>query len=133
MWGSDYPHSESTFLQSCKMLAQILAGVPDDEQAKPAPDRIRGSPAATRPRVQFGCGEADRSCLKSQPLRIDEPGAPALLIGRCAHCRTTPAARGSCGAKGNYKGYCNSEIEAVYGFTCCSRGLTSSKSITPFQ
>jgi hypothetical protein len=25
------------------------------------------------------------------------------------------------------------EIEAVYGCTCCSRGLTSSKSIIPFQ
>src|SRR5271168_3040819 len=34
MWGSDYPHSESTFPQSRK----ILAGVPEDEQAKPAPD-----------------------------------------------------------------------------------------------
>ena len=34
MWGSDYPHSESTFPQSRKILAQILAGVPDDEQAK---------------------------------------------------------------------------------------------------
>ena len=30
MWGSDYPHSESTFPQSRK----ILAGVPDDEQVK---------------------------------------------------------------------------------------------------
>ena len=42
MWGSDYPHSESTFPQSRKILAEILAeileGVPDDEQAKPAPD-----------------------------------------------------------------------------------------------
>lgn len=34
MWGSDYPHSESTFPQSQKILAEILAGVPDDEQAK---------------------------------------------------------------------------------------------------
>ena len=34
MWGSDYPHSESTFPQSRKILAQILEGVPDDEQAK---------------------------------------------------------------------------------------------------
>jgi predicted TIM-barrel fold metal-dependent hydrolase len=34
MWGSDYPHSESTFPQSRKILAQILAGVPGDEQAK---------------------------------------------------------------------------------------------------
>src|SRR5713226_9204298 len=29
MWGSDYPHSESTFPQSRKILAEILAGVPD--------------------------------------------------------------------------------------------------------
>jgi predicted TIM-barrel fold metal-dependent hydrolase len=34
MWGSDYPHSESTFPQSRKILAEILAGVPDDEQIK---------------------------------------------------------------------------------------------------
>ena len=34
MWGSDYPHSESTFLQSRKILTEILAGVPDHEQAK---------------------------------------------------------------------------------------------------
>ena len=34
MWGSDYPHSESTFPQSRKILAEILAGVPDEEQAK---------------------------------------------------------------------------------------------------
>jgi len=34
MWGSDYPHSESTLPQSRKILAEILAAVPDDEQAK---------------------------------------------------------------------------------------------------
>ena len=34
MWGSDYPHSESTFPQSRKILAEILSGVPDSEQAK---------------------------------------------------------------------------------------------------
>jgi hypothetical protein len=34
MWGSDYLHSESTFPQSRKILVEILAGVPDDEQAK---------------------------------------------------------------------------------------------------
>jgi hypothetical protein len=34
MWGSDYPHSESTFPQSRTILAEILAGVPADEQAK---------------------------------------------------------------------------------------------------
>ena len=31
MWGSDYPHSESTFPQSREILAEILEGVPDDE------------------------------------------------------------------------------------------------------
>jgi predicted TIM-barrel fold metal-dependent hydrolase len=42
MWGSDYPQSESTFPRSRKILAEILAGVPDDEQAKPAPDHDPG-------------------------------------------------------------------------------------------
>jgi hypothetical protein len=42
MWGSDYPHSESTFPQSRKILAEILEGVPEDEQAKPAPDHDPG-------------------------------------------------------------------------------------------
>jgi hypothetical protein len=28
MWGSDYPHSEPTFPQSRKILAEILAGLP---------------------------------------------------------------------------------------------------------
>ena len=34
MWGSDYPHSESTFPRSRKVLEEILSGVPDDEGAK---------------------------------------------------------------------------------------------------
>jgi len=34
MWGSDYPHSESTFPKSREILTQILAGVPEDERAK---------------------------------------------------------------------------------------------------
>ena len=34
MWGSDYPHSESTFPQSRQILDRILADVPADEQAK---------------------------------------------------------------------------------------------------
>jgi predicted TIM-barrel fold metal-dependent hydrolase len=34
MWGSDYPHSESTFPRSREILAEILRGVPSDEQAK---------------------------------------------------------------------------------------------------
>jgi predicted TIM-barrel fold metal-dependent hydrolase len=31
MWGSDYPHTESTFPRSREIVAEILAGVPDDE------------------------------------------------------------------------------------------------------
>ena len=46
MWGSDYPHSESTFPQSRKILAEILEGVPDDERSG---DRRRQH----RPRLQF--------------------------------------------------------------------------------
>src|SRR5256712_3143856 len=34
MWGSDYPHSESTFPPSREILKAILAGVPADDQAK---------------------------------------------------------------------------------------------------
>lgn len=34
MWGSDYPHSESTFPKSREILDDILTGVPQDEKAK---------------------------------------------------------------------------------------------------
>jgi predicted TIM-barrel fold metal-dependent hydrolase len=51
MWGSDYPHSESTFPQSRKILAEILAGVPEDEQAKPAPDPDPGIAGGNTARV----------------------------------------------------------------------------------
>jgi predicted TIM-barrel fold metal-dependent hydrolase len=51
IWGSDYPHSESTFPQSQKILAAILARVPDDEQAKPAPDRDPGIVGGNTARV----------------------------------------------------------------------------------
>ncbi len=33
MWGSDYPHSESTFPRSREVLSEILEGVPEKEQA----------------------------------------------------------------------------------------------------
>jgi hypothetical protein len=51
MWGSDYPHSESTFPQSRKILAAILEGVPYDEQAKPAPDPDPGIAGGNTARV----------------------------------------------------------------------------------
>ncbi len=33
MWGSDYPHSESTFPKSLEILDSILEGVPEEEKA----------------------------------------------------------------------------------------------------
>jgi hypothetical protein len=42
MWGSDYPHSKSTLPQSRRILAEILAEVTEDEQAKPDPDHDPG-------------------------------------------------------------------------------------------
>jgi predicted TIM-barrel fold metal-dependent hydrolase len=32
MWGSDYPHTESTFPRSRTILERILDGVPGDER-----------------------------------------------------------------------------------------------------
>ena len=32
MWGSDYPHTETTFPRSRQILEQILAGVPEEER-----------------------------------------------------------------------------------------------------
>jgi hypothetical protein len=49
--GSDYPHSESIFPQSRKILAKILEGVPGDEQTKPAPDRDPGIAGGNTARV----------------------------------------------------------------------------------
>jgi len=51
MWGSDYPHNESTFSQSRQILAEILEGGPDDEQTKPAPDRDPGTAGGNTARV----------------------------------------------------------------------------------
>jgi hypothetical protein len=65
MWGSDYPHSESTFPRSRKILAGILAGVPEYDQAKPAPEPDPGIAGGNTARVyNFDAGEADRPCLK---------------------------------------------------------------------
>ena len=74
MWGSDYPHSESTFPQSRKILAEILAGPAGRRTG--ARDRRRQH----RPRVQFRRGEADRPCLKSQPLC----GSTSSACPRCS-------------------------------------------------
>ena len=34
MWGSDYPHAESTWPKSQEILERILADVPDAEKVK---------------------------------------------------------------------------------------------------
>ena len=33
LWGSDYPHAESTFPRSRAIVERILEGVPNEEQA----------------------------------------------------------------------------------------------------
>ena len=38
MWGSDYPHAESTWPKSQEILERILKGVPEEEKAKIAGD-----------------------------------------------------------------------------------------------
>jgi hypothetical protein len=48
MWGSDYTHSVP---RSRRILADTLAGVPVDEQAKPAPDHDPGIARANSARV----------------------------------------------------------------------------------
>jgi len=62
MWGSDYPHSESTFPQSRKILAEILAGVPEDEQAK-----IVGGNAARL--YRFDVAQLARTSAPSRAIR----------------------------------------------------------------
>ena len=34
MWGSDYPHTESTYPRSVETVTRILDGVPEDEKRK---------------------------------------------------------------------------------------------------
>jgi len=40
MWGSDYPHTESTFPQSQKLLDRVFAGVPDAERRRITRDNV---------------------------------------------------------------------------------------------
>ncbi|MCE2390758.1 MAG: amidohydrolase [Proteobacteria bacterium] len=40
MWGSDYPHTEATFPRSREITAEILADVPEDEQALVLRDNV---------------------------------------------------------------------------------------------
>ena len=76
MSGSDYPHSEVTFAGSPK----ILAGLPADEQAKPAPDRDQGIVAGNTARVyNFDVARLTAPCLRAKPLRIDEAGVATVL------------------------------------------------------
>jgi predicted TIM-barrel fold metal-dependent hydrolase len=40
MWGSDYPHTESTFPQSRTLLDRIFAGVPGAERRRITRDNV---------------------------------------------------------------------------------------------
>ena len=41
MWSSDYPHSETTFPESDKMIERLFAGVPEDEKREIICERAR--------------------------------------------------------------------------------------------
>ena len=40
MWGSDYPHAESTFPRSREIVDRILQGVPDEEKREIAGENV---------------------------------------------------------------------------------------------
>jgi predicted TIM-barrel fold metal-dependent hydrolase len=40
MWGSDYPHTESTFPQSQKLLDRVFAGVSGDVRRRITYDNV---------------------------------------------------------------------------------------------
>ena len=42
LWGSDYPHAESTFPKSREILERIFEGIPEDEKAKIAGENTAG-------------------------------------------------------------------------------------------
>jgi hypothetical protein len=84
MWGSDYPHSESTFPQSRKILAEILAGVPDDEQAKPAPDPDPGIAGGNTARVyNFDVAKLTVPARRGNLSADQRVGMPALYRPEC--------------------------------------------------
>ena len=66
MWGSDYPHTESTFPRSRIILERILAGVPHEERR-----RITRSNAARL--YQFEIDQARGAVLASGPWGSGDP------------------------------------------------------------
>ena len=108
MWGSDYPHSELTFPQLRKILAEILAGVPDDEQAK-----ITGGNTA---RV-YGFDLARLTPLLEEPIYADRqaPSHPSRWLPRQALKGHLLTASGSAGSSAPQPDYSGSESYAGAG------------------
>jgi hypothetical protein len=77
MWGSDYPHSESTFPQSRKILTEILAGVTDDEQAKIAGANTARVYNFDVARLTVPGSRANLSAARCPPIPIDPTRHPA--------------------------------------------------------
>ena len=69
MWGSDYPHFDSTFPKSREAIARNFAGVPEEEQSR--------SSAATWSGLQPPGGS--RLILRPRRLSLSHPGAQHVL------------------------------------------------------
>jgi predicted TIM-barrel fold metal-dependent hydrolase len=67
MWGSDYPHSESTFPQSRQILDRILEGVARDEKAKIVGGNVARLYNMDLERISLIADQRLRRPLSSQP------------------------------------------------------------------
>ena len=89
MWGSDYPHSESTFPRSRQVLDEILAQVPQEERAKIVDTMLPGSIASTS--SALSPRPADPSGQSSAGAR--DAATPTSLITETAHASCIRQAR----------------------------------------
>ena len=81
MWGSDYPHTESTFPRSREITREILAGVPRDEQAlilreKDDPNvELVGAADGERPAIIWLFNTQRKSAARLHPPAIGQDPA----------------------------------------------------------
>ena len=73
LWGSDYPHAESTFPRSREVVAQILAGVPQRTSRPRSRGRTRRASTVSRNRA-LSCGVREGGT----PASLRPPNLPSL-------------------------------------------------------